>query len=108
MIPFLLRLSHSVTLAYPQTHLLTPWLNSPLKYISRLTYLRFLKLFRHLVGLLARVISPSQGLYLHRTAQHRKTRTNTHTLSGIRTNNPSDQTIKVHAPDRAATVTGGM
>jgi hypothetical protein len=31
--------------------------------------------FRHLVGLLGRVISPSQGLYLHRTTQHRKTKT---------------------------------
>jgi hypothetical protein len=30
--------------------------------------------FRHMVGLLGRVISPSQGLYLHRTTQHRKTR----------------------------------
>jgi hypothetical protein len=39
-----------------------------------LTYRRFLKLFRHMVGLLGRLISPSQGLYLHRTTQHRKTR----------------------------------
>jgi len=29
--------------------------------------------FRHLVGLLGRGIGPSQGPYLHRTAQHRKT-----------------------------------
>jgi hypothetical protein len=35
---------------------------------------RFLELFRHMVGLLGRVISPSQGLYLHKTTQHRKTR----------------------------------
>jgi hypothetical protein len=41
---------------------------------GRLTYRRFLELFRHMVGLLGRVISPSQGLYLHRTTQHRKTR----------------------------------
>jgi hypothetical protein len=39
-----------------------------------LTYRRFLELFRHMVGLLGRVISPLQGLYLHRTTQHRKTR----------------------------------
>jgi hypothetical protein len=45
-------------------------------------------LFRHMVGLLGRVISPSQGLYLHRTTQHRKTRTNIHALSGIRTRDP--------------------
>jgi hypothetical protein len=43
------------------------------KDLGRLTYGKFLKLFRHMVGLLGRVISPSQGLYLHRTAQHRKT-----------------------------------
>jgi hypothetical protein len=38
------------------------------------SHMRFLELFRHTVGLLGRVISPSQGLYLHRTTQHRKTR----------------------------------
>jgi hypothetical protein len=37
------------------------------------------------VGLLGRVISSSQGLYLHRTTQHRQTKTNIHTFSGIRT-----------------------
>jgi hypothetical protein len=36
--------------------------------------MRFLELFRHMLGLLGRVISPSQGLYLHRTTQHIKTR----------------------------------
>jgi hypothetical protein len=41
-----------------------------------------------MVGLLGRVISSSQGLYLHRTTQHRKTRTNIHALSGIRTRDP--------------------
>jgi hypothetical protein len=35
-----------------------------LKDLGRLTYWRFLELFRHMVGLLGRVISPSQGLYL--------------------------------------------
>jgi hypothetical protein len=59
-----------------------------------------------MVGILGRVISPSQGLYLHRTTQHRKTRTNIHTLSGIRTHNPSNQPAKAHASDRKATVTG--
>jgi hypothetical protein len=52
------------------------------------------------------VISPSQGLYLHRTKQHRKTRTNIHALSGIRTHDPSNQPAKTHASDRTATVTG--
>jgi hypothetical protein len=55
-----------------------------LKDLCRLTYMRFLELFRHMVGLPGRVISPSQGLYLHRTTQNRKTRTNIHALSGIR------------------------
>jgi hypothetical protein len=59
-----------------------------------------------MVGLLGQVISPSQGLYLHRTTQHRKTRTNIHALSGIRTHDPSNQPAKTHASDRTATVTG--
>jgi hypothetical protein len=78
-----------------------------LKDLGRLTYMRFLELLRHIVGLLGRVIRPSQGLYLHRTTQHRKTRTNIHALSGIRTHNPSNQPAKTHASDRTATVTGG-
>jgi hypothetical protein len=77
-----------------------------LKDAGRLTYRRFLDLFRHMVGLLGRVISPSQGLYLHRTTQHRKTRTNIHVLSGIRTHDTSNQPAKTHASDRTATVTG--
>jgi hypothetical protein len=64
----------------------------------------FLKRRCHLVGLLGRVISPSQGLYLHGTAQHRKARTNIHDLSG------SWPMILVsersHSPARAATATG--
>jgi hypothetical protein len=59
-----------------------------------------------MVGLLGRVISQSQGLYLHRTTQHRKTRTNIHALSGIRTHDPSTQPAKTHASDRTVTVTG--
>jgi hypothetical protein len=77
-----------------------------LKDLVRLTYTRFLRLFRQTVGLLGRMISPSQGLYLHRTTQHRKTETNIHALSGIRTHDPSVRTIRAHAPDCAATVTG--
>jgi hypothetical protein len=77
-----------------------------LKDLGRLTYRRFLELFKHMVGLLGRVISPSQGLYLHRTTQHRKTRINIHALSGIRTHDPSNQPAKTHASDRKATVTG--
>jgi hypothetical protein len=57
-----------------------------------------------MVGLLGRVISPSQGL--HRTTQHRKTRTTIHALSGTRAHDPSNQPAKTHASDRTATVTG--
>jgi hypothetical protein len=73
---------------------------------GRLTYRRFLEIFRHMVRLLGRVISPSQGLYLHRATQHRKTRTNIHAFSGIGTHDPSNQPAKTHASDRTATVTG--
>jgi hypothetical protein len=77
-----------------------------LKDLGRLTYMRFLELFRHTVGLLGRVISPSQGLYLHRTTQHRKTRTNIHALSGIQTHDPSNHPFKTHASDCTAAVAG--
>jgi hypothetical protein len=53
------------------------------------SHMRFLELFRHMVGLLGRVISPSQGLYLHRTTQHRKTR-DKHPCLG-RDSNPRSQ-----------------
>jgi hypothetical protein len=52
------------------------------------------------------VIRQSQGLYLHRTTQHRKTRTNIYALSGIRTHDPSFRAIEDHAPDCAVNVTG--
>jgi hypothetical protein len=79
-----------------------------LKDHGSLTYRRFLELFQHMVGLLGRVISPSQGLYLHRTTQHKKTRTNIHALNGIRTHDPSNQPAKTHASDRTATVTDAI
>jgi hypothetical protein len=90
---------------FPCKIILFPWLYSPWRtlaasHIGR----RFLELFRHMAGLLGRVISPSQGLYLHRTTQHRNTRTNIHALSGIRTHELSNQTAKTHASDRTATV----
>jgi hypothetical protein len=47
-----------------------------------------MNLFGHLVGLLGRGISLTQGLYLHRTTQHRKTRTHMHAPTGIRTRDP--------------------
>jgi hypothetical protein len=65
-----------------------------------------INLFRHLAGLLGRRINPTQGLCLHRTAQHRKTRTNIHAFTGTPTRDPSSQPAKTHAPDRAATEVG--
>jgi hypothetical protein len=47
--------------------------------------------FGHLVGLLGRGISPTQGLYLHRTTQYRKSRTHVHAPSRIRTCDPNVQ-----------------
>jgi hypothetical protein len=86
------------------SYLFFPWLYSPFgPWTPHIR--RFLELFRHMVRLLGRVISPSQGLYLHRTTQHRKTRTNIHALSGIRTHDSSNQPFKTHASDRTATVT---
>jgi hypothetical protein len=62
---------------------------SPVLDLRLLLFLWFPNLFRHMVRLLGRVISSSQGLYLHKTIiQHGKTRTNIHALSGIRTSDP--------------------
>jgi hypothetical protein len=44
---------------------------------------------RQLVGLLGRVIGPTQGLYLHRTTQHRETQTHIHAPSRIWTCDPN-------------------
>jgi hypothetical protein len=60
--------------------------------------LSFLILFTQTVGLLGRVISPSQGLYLH-TGQHKHRisahNTDIHALSGIPTHDPSDRASEV-------------
>jgi len=47
-----------------------------------------------LVGLLGGGISPSQGLYLHMTTQHIKTRTHVHASSGFRTHDPSVRAVE--------------
>jgi hypothetical protein len=41
-----------------------------------------------------------KGLYLHRTIQHRNTKTNIHASNRIRTHNPSNQAANTHALDR--------
>jgi hypothetical protein len=57
-----------------------------------------------LVGFRERGISPSQRLYLHRTAQQRKTRIYIHASGGIRTYGERSKVARVL--DRAATGTG--
>jgi hypothetical protein len=47
-------------------------------------------------------IRPSQRTLPPQTTQHRKTKTNVHDLSGIRTHDLSVQAIKAFASDRAA------
>jgi len=64
--------------------------------IQNLTSETYESIFGHLVGLLGWGISPSQGHYLHRTAQHRKLLTNIHVLSGIQTHDPSVQAVEDH------------
>jgi hypothetical protein len=53
-----------------------------------------MNLFGHLVWPLGQGISPMQGLYLHKTTQHRKTWTHNHALSGIQTYDPSVWAVK--------------
>jgi hypothetical protein len=53
-----------------------------------------MNLFWHLVGLLRRGVSPTQGLDLHRTTQHIKTQTHIHAPSGIRTRYPSVRAVE--------------
>lgn len=64
--------------------------------LGRLTYGSFLNLFRRLVDLPGRVISPLQGLFLYGTARYRKTRTYVYALTGF----------EPTTPDRAVTVVG--
>jgi len=59
-----------------------------------LTSENYKPIFGHFVGLLGRGISLSQDHYLHRTIQHRKTRTHIHASSGIRAYDPSVRTVE--------------
>jgi hypothetical protein len=61
-----------------------------------ITYRRFLDLLRHMVGLLGRVISPSQGLYLHRTTPTQKDADKHPCLE--RDSNPRSQQTTGHDP----------
>jgi hypothetical protein len=83
------------------------WLYNPL--LGPGLFYIYVIFFTQTVGLLERVISPSQGRYLH--TRQRKYRINAHTdihaLSGIQTHGPSPQAREAfYALDRAATVIG--
>jgi hypothetical protein len=86
--------------------LILQWLYSPLLGPDLL--FSFVIIFIQMVGLVGRVISPSQGRYLH-TEQH-KHRTNSHTHMPWVGFEPTILVSKrakcVHALDRAATVIG--
>jgi hypothetical protein len=58
-----------------------------------------------MVGLLGRGISPTQGLYRHRTTQHRNTRTHIHDPSRIRTCDPNVQTARLLRPASSIHIT---
>jgi hypothetical protein len=60
----------------------------------RIYFLKLMNPFGQSIGLLGGGIGPTQGLYLHRTTQHRKTRTHIHASSGIRTHNPSFRAVE--------------
>jgi hypothetical protein len=72
--------------------------------------IQFRNHFSQTVGLLGRVISSSQGRYLHRTtqAQNKRTQTSMPCVGFEPTIPLSERAKKVHASDCAATVTGSI
>jgi hypothetical protein len=82
-------------------------------------FFSFVIFFTQTVGLLERVISPSQGLYLHKTTtqtQNKRIHTHTHTHTqtsmlrvGFEPTIPASKWAKkVHALERSATVIGDL
>jgi hypothetical protein len=93
------------------THLLNPFL-LPLRCRCCFLFFFYILIILQMVGLLGRVISSSQGLYLN-TGQH-KNRINIYTYQtsipfvGFKLTIPASERGKtVHVLDRSATVTGG-
>jgi hypothetical protein len=82
------------------------WLYSPL--LDPGLFFSFGNIFTQTAILLGRVISPSQGRYLHIGQHKHKTNTYTdiHALSGIRIHDPSVRAKTIHALHRGATVIG--
>jgi hypothetical protein len=71
---------------HPSIHI---WLYSPFFDLGR--FFSFLDLYTQAIGLLGQEISPLQGRYIH-TEQHKhriNAHTNSHSLSGIATHDPS-------------------
>jgi hypothetical protein len=83
---------------------LSPSLYSSWRHRPPLLVGGFKTFFWQLVRLLGWRVGLPQGLYLHRTTQCRKMRTNIRTSSGIWTHDPSVQVVKTHASDCAAIV----
>jgi hypothetical protein len=64
--------------------------------------------FGHLVLLLRPVMSPTLGLYVHRTTQNRRNRRKIHVWSEIRIQYPTVRGVKTHTLDCVATVIGAF
>jgi hypothetical protein len=85
-----------------QEHNHHQWLHSPSGPRPPVT--RFLDhILRRTVGLPGRVISPSRGLYLHRTTQHRETKDRHPCPERDSKQRSTVRELKAHASDRAVT-----
>jgi hypothetical protein len=84
-------------------HLPPLWLFRPWKDLGRLTHGRFLSLFRHPVGI---HWTSNRPVAKASTCTERKTRTDIHALSGIRTPSLIVQATQTYALHRAATGSG--
>jgi hypothetical protein len=74
--------------------------------LGRLTYRRFLELFRHMVGLLGSDQPVARPLPTQDNTTQKDADKHPCLDSEIRTHDPSDQPAKTHASDSTATVTG--
>jgi hypothetical protein len=92
---------------YKQLLLLLQWRSSPCRALASSCEVPLSYTYRQLVGFLGRVISPSQGRYLHRTTQTQNKRIQTSMpLAGFDPTIPVFKRAKSFDAYRAATVTG--
>jgi hypothetical protein len=68
---------------------------------NRINFWNYESFWDMLAGHLWQGICPSQGLYLYRTTQQRKTLTYIHASSGIRTHDPCSSNPRPHAAQTA-------